>query len=264
MDIHKPKPWHGLREFLKEYAIIVVGVLTALGAEQVAESMGWRHKIQEAEHAMRLELAEDDGPQAIARLAAVACFDEQLDGLEAMATVRADRRSFRRAALSYGPANRTWDSQAWQAVVASDVGTHMGADDLVRWSSPYRIVPELAGSGTEELHARTALGAVRDAGGPLTEAEADRATGVIATLRAENLELAYGGMVLLEAMKQAGIEVAKTDRADIFKQARDSFGACARDPTTLLASRGSLTTEDRRQFDSVDAARERLGLKPVK
>ncbi|MDB5442210.1 MAG: hypothetical protein JWP73_586, partial [Phenylobacterium sp.] len=33
MDIHKPKPWHGLREFLKEYAIIVVGVLTALAAE---------------------------------------------------------------------------------------------------------------------------------------------------------------------------------------------------------------------------------------
>ena len=27
MDIHKPKPWHGVREFLKEYVIIVVGVL---------------------------------------------------------------------------------------------------------------------------------------------------------------------------------------------------------------------------------------------
>lgn len=32
MDIHKPKPWHGVREFLKEYLIIVVGVLTALAA----------------------------------------------------------------------------------------------------------------------------------------------------------------------------------------------------------------------------------------
>jgi hypothetical protein len=26
MDIHKPKPWPGVREFLKEYAIIVIGV----------------------------------------------------------------------------------------------------------------------------------------------------------------------------------------------------------------------------------------------
>jgi hypothetical protein len=30
MDIHKPKPIHNWREFLKEYAIIVLGVLTAL------------------------------------------------------------------------------------------------------------------------------------------------------------------------------------------------------------------------------------------
>ena len=50
MDIHKPKPWHGLREFLKEYLIIVVGVLTALGLEQVADMLHWRHKIDEAEH----------------------------------------------------------------------------------------------------------------------------------------------------------------------------------------------------------------------
>ena len=38
MDIHKSKPWHSVREFFKEYLIIVVGVLTALGAEQVAEA----------------------------------------------------------------------------------------------------------------------------------------------------------------------------------------------------------------------------------
>ncbi len=32
MDIHKSKSWYGVREFLKEYLIIVVGVLTALAA----------------------------------------------------------------------------------------------------------------------------------------------------------------------------------------------------------------------------------------
>jgi len=34
VEVHKPKPWHGVREFLKEYVIIVVEVLTALAAEQ--------------------------------------------------------------------------------------------------------------------------------------------------------------------------------------------------------------------------------------
>ena len=52
MDIHKPKPWHGLREFLKEYVIIVVGVLTALGAEQAVDWLHWRHEVAEARQAL--------------------------------------------------------------------------------------------------------------------------------------------------------------------------------------------------------------------
>jgi hypothetical protein len=48
MDIHKPKPWRGWREFLKEYAIIVVGVLTALAAEQGAEWHHWNHQVEVA------------------------------------------------------------------------------------------------------------------------------------------------------------------------------------------------------------------------
>jgi hypothetical protein len=57
MDIHKPKPWHGLREFFKEYAIIVLGVLTALGAEQAVEELHWRHAVREGREAIRGEIA---------------------------------------------------------------------------------------------------------------------------------------------------------------------------------------------------------------
>jgi hypothetical protein len=56
MEIHKPKPWHGAREFLKEYAIIVVGVLTALGAEQAVEWAHWRHEVAEAREALLDEI----------------------------------------------------------------------------------------------------------------------------------------------------------------------------------------------------------------
>jgi hypothetical protein len=48
MDIHKPKSWHGWREFLKEHAIIVVGVLTALAAEY---SVVWLHDHHAADEA---------------------------------------------------------------------------------------------------------------------------------------------------------------------------------------------------------------------
>ena len=53
MDIHKPKPWRGAREFLKEYAIIVVGVLTALALEQAVEWLHWRHEAEAARDVFR-------------------------------------------------------------------------------------------------------------------------------------------------------------------------------------------------------------------
>ena len=59
MEIHKPKPWHGWREFLKEYAIIVVGVLTALAAEQGAEAIRHREDAAEARDAIRAEVVAD-------------------------------------------------------------------------------------------------------------------------------------------------------------------------------------------------------------
>jgi hypothetical protein len=57
MDIHKPKPWHGVREFLKEYVIIVVGVLTALGAEQTVEWLHTQKELSETREALHDEVS---------------------------------------------------------------------------------------------------------------------------------------------------------------------------------------------------------------
>ena len=70
MDIHKPKPWHGWREFLKVYATIVIGVLTALAAEQVPKSPApGRERSGSAEHAnssQYLALTADLAPELAA------------------------------------------------------------------------------------------------------------------------------------------------------------------------------------------------------
>jgi hypothetical protein len=57
MEIHKPKPWHGWRGFLKEYAIIVVGVLTALVGEELVVSAHHRSEVADLRSALRSELA---------------------------------------------------------------------------------------------------------------------------------------------------------------------------------------------------------------
>ena len=58
MDIHKPKPVHGWREFLKEYGIIVLGVLTALASSNNCCCCEMIHDHSRAEDTRRSVRAE--------------------------------------------------------------------------------------------------------------------------------------------------------------------------------------------------------------
>jgi type II secretory pathway pseudopilin PulG len=83
MDVHKAKPWHGIRGFLKEYVIIVVGVLTALGAEQLAAWVHGRGQAQEAREAVRTEIATNLGTLEWRRSEG-ACIDRRLKEIAAV------------------------------------------------------------------------------------------------------------------------------------------------------------------------------------
>ena len=56
MHFHLPKPLHGWRELAGEVGIIVVGVLIALGFEQVAESIHDRRLADETRASIKQEL----------------------------------------------------------------------------------------------------------------------------------------------------------------------------------------------------------------
>ena len=59
MHLHLPKPLHGWRAFVGEVGIIVLGVLIALGAEQIVESIHNRYLARQALDHIRAELAYD-------------------------------------------------------------------------------------------------------------------------------------------------------------------------------------------------------------
>lgn len=46
MRFQLPKPRHGWREFAGEVGIIVLGLLIALGAQQLVESWQWRQEVR--------------------------------------------------------------------------------------------------------------------------------------------------------------------------------------------------------------------------
>jgi hypothetical protein len=54
-----PKPLHGWRAFAGEVGIIVIGVLMALGAEQVVDDWQWHRKVGAVRKALMSELGND-------------------------------------------------------------------------------------------------------------------------------------------------------------------------------------------------------------
>lgn len=135
MDIHKPKAWRGLRGFLKEYAIIVVGVLTALGAEQTVQWLHWRHEVADFRSAVRQELTFDLGTYQY-RMEENGCVKARLDELERwLDSWRAGRPLALTGPIGI-PASLSLENAVWQSRDANIV-SHMASEERIALSGLY-------------------------------------------------------------------------------------------------------------------------------
>jgi len=133
LEIHKPKAWHGWREFLKEYAIIVVGVLTALVAEQAAEAFHDREVVRSGEEALHenyarfvqysAELDEEN-----------TCMAARVGELRTILDRAADTHRLPAIARIPEPYPRPWEIDTWQAMVAAQAAPHIPRDRVVLYS----------------------------------------------------------------------------------------------------------------------------------
>jgi hypothetical protein len=82
MHFRLPKPLHGWREFAGEVGIIVVGVLIALGAEQVVEAAHWRREVRTFRESVDREIGIDLGTDEY-RMSENGCVERRLDELQA-------------------------------------------------------------------------------------------------------------------------------------------------------------------------------------
>ena len=128
MHFHLPKPLHGWREFAGEVGIIVVGVLIALGAEQVVETIHWEREALHAREAISSELA-DHYVTASEIVIAQPCIDQQLATLE--------RGLLRRGAYAAAPSfhsamgdspyrapTRVWADYVWRSAASEGAVSH--------------------------------------------------------------------------------------------------------------------------------------------
>ena len=171
MDIHKPKPWHGWREFLKEYVIIVVGVLTALGGEQGVEWLHWRHQVGAARHALAADYQRILNWSA-EREAVTPCIARRLAAVTAILDkASADRRLPPLGDLGVMP-NRGWDVRSWESLVSSQTLAHIPHEDMLTFSQINLFVNSRQPLRDEEMRNWAILDGMAGPGRQFGDAEA--------------------------------------------------------------------------------------------
>ncbi|WP_095011727.1 hypothetical protein [Tsuneonella mangrovi] len=228
MEIHKPKPFHNWREFLKEYGIIVLGVLTALALEQAVESWHWRHEVEVAEASMEHELLWDDEPQIYQRAVIHPCVVGALDSIRTAVEARKSREDIARLIDRYWVPIRTYDQLALDSANASDVSSHMSPGRFDRFRAAYLSMPIMQKNNFEEAVDGARLRAFRRIGGPISDAEADRLLGAIEALRSEDALMFQSAQINFGYLKAIGKPDA--DRVKMFmSDARSHYGSCVQD-----------------------------------
>jgi hypothetical protein len=226
MEIHKPHAAKTWREFFIELGTIIVGILIALSLDQLVEAIHWHHKVDDALQSLRLELREDTVPQAYTRLALQACLDRQLDDIETAIRSNREPRQISELIEHYRPPYRTWDDDAWKAALASDAGSHFGADQMIDWSKPYRIVPRLNTLNAQEHTDWIALQSAGPKGAQLSSAESDTSLGTIKRLRIDNHDLGHFSRFIMLSAERFGATMLPDQQTTLLRDLRTNYKNC--------------------------------------
>ena len=163
MDIHKPKPWHSVREFLKEYLIIVIGVLTALGAEQVVENLHWAKEVREAKASIHKELvmASVFGQERLARKACIDAYLDELAAAVAASPAQWEPRSLDYCGLPHTAVYtgfwRPWPTEVWQTIETGGAVPHFDANYRLQAPFVFNFIREIGELSREERRLATDL-----------------------------------------------------------------------------------------------------------
>ena len=185
MEIHKPKPVHNWSEFLKEYAIIVLGVATALAAEQGVEWLHWHNQVIEARAALADELAETVD-NSIARLKAYDCVEKRLDFVASTLDRASVTRMLPPIPAISAPPSGALPSGVWGTVVASQTATHFSRSELSALGSFYATAQILSDHNTSELQHWESLNSMVGPGRPFDPASEAEMRKALSSARTEN------------------------------------------------------------------------------
>lgn len=161
MHIHLPKPLHGWRAFIGEVGIIVLGVLLALGAEQVVEDLHWRAEMNGERQALYAEARENIGAvQWRQRLQP--CIDSRLAELNAIFHEHAAGRTIVLRGPVARPVTSFMSNTAWQVALSSQALSHMSLTQKLAFARAFSSYENLDQALLREQDAWLKLGVLDD------------------------------------------------------------------------------------------------------
>jgi len=136
MHFHLPKPLHGWREFLGEVGIIVIGVLLALTAEQVVETLHWRSEVAEARSALSEDMAQTNRVFAY-RVAAHDCVERRLARVQQIIEQAAQHQAPTTVGDVFPDIGNALFKNAWETSQAAQILAHFDRKSLGLYGAYY-------------------------------------------------------------------------------------------------------------------------------
>ena len=180
MHFHLPKPLHGWREFAGEVGIIVIGVLIALGAEQVVETIHGNARSGNFGAAVDDELAYDLGSYK-QRLLLTPCVRARLAELDHVIASNRVGRPIRMHGLSHWPVSFSLRTSVWTGRTG-DVEARMPLQTRLAYAKIYDDLANFDVHRVDERNAWMELGEFDDAQ-ELSNSDLMRLRGLVSKLR---------------------------------------------------------------------------------
>lgn len=191
---------HGWRRFFREVAIVVIGVLIALGAGQLAEAWNWQHKVDVAEAQLKRE-SEPIFVNGAEQVVVGPCVDAQLAALRTRLLASGDvldpaplyDDSFR---YVYRAPARPYPSTVWRALNEDGTAAHMVGwrHDLYAASYGQVAILELIGRDAD-----SALGQLMVLGAAIPLDASTRAR-LLGSIEAQRNRVELQSLLALQAM----------------------------------------------------------------
>lgn len=247
MDVHLPKPLHGWREFVGEVGIIVLGVLIALGFEQLVDQWRWHREVGSTRQAIADELVEAANQGAM-RMAVEDCLRDRIGELSArlnasngrwtgdplplapgaQSTPHWDNRSMGRV---YAVPLVGWSQDAWDTAKSAGILDHMGRDEAASYSEVYGEIAGIRDYQDQELLLESNLSFL-SANQQLDDRSRNDALGKLGQLDTLNATNAGLSSLIVEQMKSLHLHVDRTSAAERLKKviasARKWRGKCVK------------------------------------